>query len=201
MADPPAFDIPTIAARLAPSRALAHAPAEGMRAAVAAILKPGAEGAEVLLIQRAERAGDPWSGHMAFPGGRRDAADADLYATAVRETREEVGIDLDAHGTLLGRLADLEAVARARRTGLVIAPFVFALERDVPLTFDAEEVAEALWAPLAPLARGDGASTIRYDRDGLSLDLPCWHVQGRVVWGLTHRMMQTLFEALGVPAG
>jgi 8-oxo-dGTP pyrophosphatase MutT (NUDIX family) len=135
---------------------------------------------------------------MAFPGGRRDEGDADLYETAVRETREEVGLDLAAHGTLLGRLEDLEAIAGARRTGLVIAPFVFALDREVPLVFDPREVAEALWAPIAPLAGGEGASTMPWERSGVRFDLPCWHVQGHVVWGLTYRMMQELFGAIGV---
>ncbi len=193
---PDAFDLATIAARLAPTRSAPHHPPEGPGAAVAAVLREGTAGAEVLLIRRAERAGDPWSGHMAFPGGRRDPADRDLHATAVRETREEVGLDLDADGRLLGRLADMDAIARARRTGLTITPFVFALERDVPLTFADGEVAEALWAPLAPLARGEGAGTVPYQREGRTVELPCWHVQGRVVWGLTYWMLQSLFEAL-----
>lgn len=194
MPDP--FDLATIAARLAPSRADAHQPAEGAHAAVAAILRRGSRGAEVLLIRRAERAGNPWSGHMAFPGGRRDAGNRDLLATAVRETREEVGLDLDANGALLGRLANLDAIAKARRRGLTITPFVFALTREVPLTFDAAEVAEALWAPLAPLARGEGAGIVPYALEGRTLELPCWHVEGHVVWGLTHRMLQSLFEVL-----
>jgi 8-oxo-dGTP pyrophosphatase MutT (NUDIX family) len=193
---PPDLDLAAITRRLAPSLPWAHAPADGSRAAVAAILRPGAEGAEVLLIQRAEREGDPWSGHMAFPGGRRASADRDLCATAVRETREEIGVDLDANAVLLGRLVDEEAYAKARRTGLVIAPFVFSLQREVDFAFDPREVAEALWAPLAPLARGEGARTLRYEHDGVALDLPCWDVQGRVVWGLTHRMLSSLFEAL-----
>jgi 8-oxo-dGTP pyrophosphatase MutT (NUDIX family) len=194
------FDLASIAARLAPTVASARAPAEGSRAAVAAILRPRPEGAEVLFIRRADRDGDPWSGHMAFPGGRRDEGDADLCETAIRETREEVGLDLDAQGRLLGRLEDLEAIAGARRTGLVIAPFVFALDREAPLVFDPREVAEALWAPIAPLARGEGAGTLPWDRDGVRFELPCWHVQGRVVWGLTYRMMHELFGAIGVEA-
>ncbi len=194
---PVALDLPTIAARLAPSRAATHQPREGKHAAVAAVLRAGTSGAAVLLIRRAERAGDPWSGHMAFPGGRRDAADRDLYATAVRETREEVGLDLEAHGTLLGRLDDVDARTRAKRSGLTVTPFVFALERDVELTFDATEVADALWAPLAPLAGGEAAGTLPYLIEGQTVELPCWHVQGRVVWGLTYQMLQSLFTVLG----
>ncbi len=155
----------------------------------------------MLLIRRAEREGDPWSGHMALPGGRRASADADLCATAIRETREEIGVDLASSATLLGRLLDVDAYGRARRTGLVVAPFVFRLTREVAFTFEAREVAEALWAPLAPLARGEGARMMRYDRDGVTLDLPCWDVQGRVVWGLTHRMLTSLFEALAPAPG
>jgi len=195
----PPLDLDAIAARLAPLRDAEHVPAPGSHAAVAAILREGrvaGGGAEVLLIRRAERDGDPWSGHMAFPGGRRDAADPDLYTTAVRETREEVGIDLAADGALLGRLADLEAIARARRTGLMITPFVFALVREVPLVFDPAEVAEAVWVPLGPLFRGEGAGTVAYESDGVAIELPCWRVDGCVVWGLTHRMITTLFEVL-----
>jgi 8-oxo-dGTP pyrophosphatase MutT (NUDIX family) len=179
---------------------------------VAAILRDGPGGAEVLMIQRAERAGDPWSGHMALPGGRRDPADPDLHATAVRETREEVGIDLDADGALLGRLADREAMVRSRRAGrdaprppgsrpptpsLMITPFVFALTREVPLVFDPGEVAEALWASLAAFARGEGAGILPYTHEGQLVELPCWTVQGRVVWGLTYGMLRTLLEVLG----
>jgi 8-oxo-dGTP pyrophosphatase MutT (NUDIX family) len=191
-----AFTLPAIAARLAALETGANDSLTMPRAAVAAVLREGREGAEVLLIRRAEREGDPWSGHMAFPGGRHDPRDVDLRATAVRETREEIGLDLDADARLLGRLADLPAIARGRRTGLVIAPFVFALEREAPFTFDAREVAEALWAPLAPLARGEGAGMLDYELEGYMVKLPMWNVQGRVVWGLTHRMLSTLFEVL-----
>jgi 8-oxo-dGTP pyrophosphatase MutT (NUDIX family) len=168
---------------------------------VAAILRDSPRGTEVLLIERAPREGDPWSGHMALPGGRYSTADRDLCATAIREVREEVGIDLERHGRLIGRLPDLDAVARARRTGLVIAPFVFAIDDEAhahgALTVDPREVAEALWAPLVPLAQPEAVQTMRYEREGLSLDLPCWRVDGHVVWGLTYRMLESLFEIIG----
>jgi 8-oxo-dGTP pyrophosphatase MutT (NUDIX family) len=188
-----------VAARLAPLLDRPHVPAPaGAHAAVAAVLREGVadEGAEVLLIRRAERESDPWSGHMAFPGGRRDPGDADLLATARRETREEVGLDLAARGTLLGRLDDLQAISRSRPTGMTITPFVFSLAGEAVLRFDPEEVAEALWVPLAPLARGEGAGTVVYEREAGRIELPCWRVSGHVVWGLTHRMIQSLFEVL-----
>lgn len=198
-----ALDLAAVAARLAEASLVggpvAGLAGDGPRAAVAAILREGGDAsAEALLIRRADRPSDPWSGHMAFPGGRRDPADADLYATAVRETREEVGLDLEAHGALLGRLPEIEAGARGKRTGLVVAPYVFALARDVPLVIRAEEVAEALWIPLAPLARGEGAGTIPWEVHGQTFEMPCWRVEGRVIWGLTYRMLVSLFEILGV---
>jgi len=209
---PPPYDLPSLAARLArlprPATLLAlglsgrDAPGSSdepvARASVAAVLRdPGAgRDAELLLIRRAERDGDPWSGHMAFPGGRRDAADPSLLATAVRETREEVGLDLEVHGALLAELPELHAIARGKRTGMLITPFVFALERDVALAYEEDEVAEALWAPFGPLARREAAGTIPYEVEGGTLHLPCLRVDGRVVWGLTYRMLEMLFEAL-----
>src|SRR5262245_25433216 len=99
-------------------------------AAVAAILRDRGGEAEVLLIRRAKKATDPWSGHMAFPGGRQDPEDLDLLHTAVRETKEEIGLDLLPDRNLVGRLDDLAAIVRGNRVGLVIAPFVFAIDGD-----------------------------------------------------------------------
>ena len=156
-------------------------------------------GVELLFIRRSENPLDPWSGHMAFPGGRHDPSDEDLLATALRETHEEIGLDLRAHGTLLTRLPDVPAIARGRRLGLVISPFVFALAPGASLgALDAAEVAEALWVPLAPIARGDGVGTLQYPFEGTVHDLPCVRVgEGRVVWGLTHQMLSALLGSLG----
>lgn len=190
------FDLPRVAAALAAHPREEDSAEPGWRAAVAAILRdvPGGE-AELLFIVRAERAGDPWSGHIAFPGGRRDEADADLLKTALRETREELGLDLEVHGTLLARLPDLPAIARGRRVGIVIAPFVFAL-RGAPELAANHEVAEAFWTPLGPLARGEGASTFPYVFEGKDIELPCIWIGERKIWGLTYQMLQSLFGAL-----
>ena len=165
------------------------------RAAVAAILREQAHGPEVLLIRRAERVGDPWSGQMAFPGGRASESDPDLVTTAIRETREEVGLDLDEGSELLGRLDDLPAIARAKPTGLVITPFVFAVEEAPTLALN-HEVAEAIWTPLEPLISGASGTTFAYRLDGQTLRLPALRVGQHIVWGLTYQMLRMLFDTL-----
>lgn len=165
------------------------------RAAVATILREAALGPEVLLIRRAEHPRDPWSGHMAFPGGREDPVDPDLFDTAVRETREELALDLLSNARLIGRLDEIPAVARGRRTGLSVHPYVFELTHDVSFAPNGE-VAEALWAPLLPLMRGELLTTIPYELEGRRLDLPAHNVQGRIVWGLTFKMLDSLFSRL-----
>jgi 8-oxo-dGTP pyrophosphatase MutT (NUDIX family) len=171
-----------------------HAPQK--RAAVAAIVRElGTVGPEVLLIRRAEHPADPWSGHMALPGGREEPHDGDLLNTAIRETREEVALDLRESARFLGRLDELPAVARGRRTGLTIAPFVFELTREVAIVPN-YEVSEVVWAPLGPLFRGELATTFSYELAGQKLELPAHDIDGRIVWGLTYRMLESLFTLL-----
>jgi 8-oxo-dGTP pyrophosphatase MutT (NUDIX family) len=166
----------------------------GLRAAVAVVLREGAGGTEILFIKRAERAGDPWSGHMAFPGGRREAEDPSLLHTSTRETLEEVGLDLAAHARPVARLPDVMPYSRMEHP-LTVSAFVFALERPATLALS-DEVAEIIWTPLDPVLRGDTATRFRWRRDGLDLDLPALDVQGHIVWGLTYRMLELLREPL-----
>src|SRR4051812_22030254 len=121
-----------------------------MRAAVAVILREGTAGLEVLFIRRAEHPQDPWSGQMAFPGGRAEPANADLRATAVRETREEIGVDLFAAAEDLGRLDEVRAVARGRPVNLTITPFVFRLRQPFDPVLSVE-VRSLHWLPLGEL--------------------------------------------------
>ena len=130
---------------------------------------------------------------MAIPGGRRDPTDPSLQHAAERETWEEVGIDLNRSGRLLGRLDDVAAVAGGRRLGLVIAPFVYALEETAALALNGE-VQEALWVPLRFLAGPEHRSTYPYDYFGTRLLLPCWTWQGRTIWGLTYGMLDSLIR-------
>lgn len=149
---------------------------------------------EILLIRRAEHELDPWSGHMALPGGRHDPTDETLLHTVERETREEVGIDLTRHAMLIGRLPEMPAIARGHQVGMTIAPFVFVVSESPPLALN-YEVAEAVWASLGLLASGRVNTTVPYTRgDSLTMQFPGWDLEGRVVWGLTHRMVGMLLE-------
>lgn len=166
------------------------------RAAVAAILRERIPGApEVLFIRRAEKPGDPWSGHMAFPGGKQEPSDPDLASTARRETFEEIGLPLESHGELLGELDDVPAYARGQITGMVVTPTVWLL-RETPVLAPNHEVDEIHWASLPVLMSGELDTTIDYPWQGQTLRLPGYRVGERVVWGLTHRMLSILFERL-----
>ncbi len=166
------------------------------RAAVAIVLRDGDHGAEFIVIHRAHRRGDPWSGHMALPGGRQDPADRDLPAAAVRETREEVGVDLAQHGELIGALDDLQAIGRGRPLDLIITPFVYGLTAPVIVTPDHHEVQSALWVPVASLRHPDAHGTHQQQQFGSRVAYPAFVYQGHTIWGLTHRILTSLLDIL-----
>lgn len=161
------------------------------RAAVAAVLREGGHGAELLLIRRAEREGDPWSGQMALPGGRHEEGDADLAATATREAHEEIGLSLAEHARLIGRLDDV----RTHTRDMIVRPFVWTLERPVVLVPNAE-VADVVWVDLGSMLSGERDTHHPWTEGAMSLRFPGYRVGDRVVWGLTHRILGTLFGAL-----
>jgi 8-oxo-dGTP pyrophosphatase MutT (NUDIX family) len=166
------------------------------RAAVAAVLRETEGGLELLFIRRAEDPKDRWSGHMAFPGGRVEPGDADLEATAVRETAEEIGLDLRAQGELLGGLDEVHAIARGKPVDLGITPFVFRLQGPAQLTMNAE-VTSLHWLPLDDLVGDRHLTTFEYLHEGTPLQLPCLRIGDVVIWGLTYRMFSSLKDALG----
>ncbi len=160
-------------------------------AAVAVVLAAAPE--SVLLIRRAERAGDPWSGHMALPGGRRDAPDEDLVATATRETEEEVGLRLGS-AQLAGGLDDV--VPRTPvLPPIAVRPFVFLLSEAPPLLLN-PEVAAADWVPLEHLLAPETYGAIRIQIRGESREMPAYHLAGGVVWGMTERVISGLLAHL-----
>jgi 8-oxo-dGTP pyrophosphatase MutT (NUDIX family) len=160
-------------------------------AAVAVILAPNPDA--VLLIRRAERAGDPWSGHMALPGGRQDPTDADLMATAVRETAEEVGLFLGAEH-LIGALDDV--VPRSPvLPPIAVRPYVFALDRRPALVLN-PEVAATHWVPLELLLHPETSHSVQLDIRGESRVFPAFRLEDSVVWGMTERILSGLLRLL-----
>jgi 8-oxo-dGTP pyrophosphatase MutT (NUDIX family) len=159
------------------------------RAAVAVVLHD-APSLRVLLMKRAERTGDPWSGHISLPGGGYQASDGDLRVTAIRETREELGLDLE--GTrLLGRLEALHP-RTSGPTGIEVTPFVFATEVALEPVCGPEAIA-AFWLPLELAASGALDSTYTYPASATAF--PCWTYEGHVIWGLTRRILDLVLAA------
>lgn len=162
-----------------------------LRTAVAVLLRFDRGVPDVLLMKRAEREDDRWSGHISLPGGRESPGDADLLATAMRETHEELGVDLGAGARLIGRLEPLRAMARGKVLPMWIAPFVFV--ETLPATIAlGHEAQEAFWLPLDQVAAGAFSGELAYVHEGETFQLPCWRYQGHVVWGLTYRMLDDL---------
>ena len=152
---------------------------------------------ELLLIKRADAEGDPWSGHIAFPGGRMEPADNDLAVTAVRETREETGIDVARDGRLLGQLDDLSPRS-ALLPPIIIRPFVAIVRSDVGIIASAE-VASAFWVPVSVLAERTSWSTGLVHTTAGQRRVSTFRHGEHSVWGLTERVLRQFLTFLGEP--
>jgi 8-oxo-dGTP pyrophosphatase MutT (NUDIX family) len=165
------------------------------RAAVAVIHDPRDDDVHLCFIHRAVDARDPWSGHMGFPGGFMEPHDPDLASTVAREVAEEIGLDLRRSARLVGRLDEIQGVARGRQLPLVISPFLFELRERVELRPN-EEVQSVLWVPLGFLEDERNESTIEHRIDDTVMRLPAYVYGGRTIWGLTFRMVKNLLDVL-----
>jgi 8-oxo-dGTP pyrophosphatase MutT (NUDIX family) len=183
-------DVERLAARLA-QRTFTGIPddAGGSRAAVALLLRLATSGTlEMLMIERAARVGDPWSGHVALPGGRHDPSDASLIDTAIRETLEETAIDLTRDGCVIGVLDDVRP-RTIHLPPIIIRPFVALVAPDVAIE-PSDEVAESFWVPVSaildPASAGEATVTVASGQERV---VSSYQVVGRVVWGLTERIL------------
>ena len=169
---------------------------EGVRrAAVALIFRVGQDGAlELLFIKRAEYEADPWSGQIAFPGGRVEAGDASLAETAIRETREETSIDLAREGMMIGTLDDLRP-RTARLPPIMVRPYVALLDRTEPLVLS-PEVALSFWLPLAAIARTESWHEETVVARGIQINARVFRHQQHVIWGMTERILAQLLTLL-----
>jgi 8-oxo-dGTP pyrophosphatase MutT (NUDIX family) len=170
---------------------------EQTQAAVAAVLRDAPDGVELLFILRAERTGDPWSGDMAFPGGHVETGDATLLAAAMRETREELNLDLERDAEQLGPLSVVRTHLRDGQGPRWVAPFVFLLNHE-PLLEPSDEVQEVVWVPVSFLLDTQNRSELSWTGRGEPMTLPCYHFRDRLIWGLTLRMVD---ELLGLARG
>jgi 8-oxo-dGTP pyrophosphatase MutT (NUDIX family) len=161
-------------------------------AAVAVALHEGDDGLEALFIHRAVRVGDTWSGQIAFPGGRREPTDPDLHATAIRETMEEVGVDL-SHAERLGVLDDLYPRTPVLPPVLV-RPFVFALTARPTITLS-QEVQDAFWVSFRALAGPGVRGEIVVDHPGIPRRvLPSYTLGKHTIWGMSERILTPLIS-------
>lgn len=165
------------------------------RAAVAALLRYQGTSPEVLLMQRATHEGDRWSGHVSFPGGREEAQDPTLVATAIRETLEEVGVNLATSARLLGQGDSIRAVAKGRFLPMSITPYFFIQTGAIELVLN-HEAETAFWLPLHLAISGELDDTYAYNKGPLSMKLPCWRYEGHTIWGLTHQMLSRFLELI-----
>jgi 8-oxo-dGTP pyrophosphatase MutT (NUDIX family) len=165
------------------------------RAAVALIFRAGETGdPELLFIKRAEYPGDPWSGQVAFPGGREEVGDSNLMNTAIRETHEEIGLDLVRDATVIGTLEDLRPQT-VRLPDIIVRPFVVLLKRAEEMLLSGE-VAVAFWVPLAELKREESWRETTVLARGIQMERRAFHHQGQVVWGITERILAQLLALL-----
>lgn len=166
-----------------------------LQAAVAIVLREREDDTDVLLIKRAEKEGDPWSGDMAFPGGHREPQDVDLAAAALRETEEEIGLVV-RRANMIGALSQQRPTRRGGAFDMLVAPYVFFLDGDP--RFDlSSEVAAVVWSPLGPMHGGRSHASENRLIAGVPTPFNGYRVTGgHFVWGLTYRMIETLFEAI-----
>jgi len=163
-------------------------------AAVALVLRvaEGGDDLELLLIRRAQREGDPWSGQIGLPGGRVELVDASLEETAVRETIEELGLDVRRHGVVLGALDELRPRTPVLPS-IIVRPYVCVV-RDVPALVPSDEVAAYRWVRVGalfhPTARVN--TTVRV-RD-FSMRVDAFQLGDYTVWGMTERILSTFAE-------
>lgn len=166
------------------------------RAAVAILIRRGeGDEPELFFIQRAIYEGDPWSGQIAFPGGREETGDESLLHTAIRETYEETEIDLRVCGERIGALDDLRPMT-TRLPAIFVRPFVFFVS-DVPEPLLSSEVAATFWVPLSVLLDRTVWRDTRVQALGQEISLVAFHHRGFVIWGMTERILSGLLAFVG----
>ncbi len=168
------------------------------QAAVAMILSEGTRGLEVCFIRRAEREGDPWSGQVAFPGGRASASDTDAFAVAERETWEEIGVVLRREHRV-GALPMRVVERNVTRSGLTLWPCVYYVgqaEQAMATARLPHEVASVFWVPIGHLFDVNAVTELEYPLGVTASIFPGIQFGEHVIWGLTLRVLASFAEVM-----
>ena len=179
-----------VLARVSRSLVPHEPPSKGLRFAAVSMIVRDTKFPSILLIERAKRSGDPWSGQIAFPGGKMQAEDKTARDTAIRETMEEVGIDLGKTAEFMG----YGEVTRTHTGTMEVVPSVFVLKEGVEVRPN-EEVASFRWVDLDDLLTPRVKSTYELSRDGGTISMPAYAIGDYVIWGLTYRILSSMLEA------
>lgn len=165
------------------------------RAGVSIILSYQEQELHFLMMQRAHHKGDPWSGQMAFPGGKQDLGDSNITDTALRESFEEMGIKREAIQRI-GRLSDILARPyRPMKKPMVVSPLIFKQVHNFAPVLN-EEVADWLWLPVSYFQDSNNRQSMTIEKAGLKHDLPCYDFKGKRIWGLSLLMIDELVDIL-----
>jgi len=159
-----------------------------VHASVMMILKESGQGYSLLFIKRPESERDPFSGHMAFPGGRMDSADNSKLETAIRETYEEVGIDINSSGRILGSLDDVNP-NNPRARNYIVTPYLSVLNEEVVIKPDSNEVERTLWVPMHHLVDDRNLEVRIRERDGTEVKDYAYQYEQYLIWGMTGRIL------------
>lgn len=165
------------------------------RAAVAIMVREGQEATELLMIRRATREGDPWSGHMGFPGGRRDPEDRSNFSCALRETEEELGVDLSRWGAPLGELSDVNTGWRKDRPEMLVTPFIFSVS-ELPELTPNDEVDDVVWVPLHFLMDEGNREPLEWEWKGQKMETDSYLYDCYRIWGLSLMMIDEMMGLL-----
>lgn len=168
-------------------------PHSSVQAAVAMIVI-GERNPYLLMIKRSEYLGDPWSGHMAFPGGRVEPEDESTLACAIRECSEEIALPLHVENCM-GHLSAIDTYRKKANLSMFVKPYVFALDH-LPALQPNNEVARTLLIPFDVLRDQDYRSTFKVKLGGVEQRFPCIDYDDCRIWGLSLRFIDEMLACI-----
>jgi len=141
----------------------------------------------ILLVRRAQYDGDPWSGHFAFPGGRKERRDLTIFHTCLREVREETAIDLS--GAAVRQTLSPSRAGRSQDAAILVQPYVFELSRRPPVVLAAREVESYVWLEMSAFCERANHRVIEVMPGRIR---PVYPLEDYYIWGFTYGVLCNL---------